>query len=69
MLLPIYKVEIEVSNGRVELKLDILKWVVIEIELGLDPPKFTLDSNELKHELGLKSLTCFMLMLNLLRVE
>lgn len=43
----INQLHLEVSNGRVGLKLRMLKWVEIEIELGYDPPKLTLGSNGL----------------------
>lgn len=33
--------QLGVSIGRVALILEILQWVEIEIELGLDSPKFT----------------------------
>ena len=46
-------VRLGVSNGRVELRSKILKWVEIEVEFGIDPPKFILGSNGLKNELGL----------------
>lgn len=39
------------SNRRVKLKLRILKSIEIEIRLGHDPFKFTVDSNGLKFEL------------------
>lgn len=42
------------SNGWVELKLKLLKWVDIEVGLGLDSPKFTLGSNGLGSN-GLKN--------------
>ena len=45
--------QLGVSNGRVGLKLKLLKWIEIEIGLSLDPPKYTLSSNGLKNGLGL----------------
>lgn len=35
------------SNGWIELKLEILKWIEIEIGLGSDPTKIILGSNGL----------------------